>query len=209
MKRSPAAPWLATMSRLAVGAVAVGAAAFPPMALGACGKHSPQAVPEGEGTPSPSASVVTISVGLGACDDLPTCERECDAGSADRCRRLAASYALGNGAPRDEARGTALYERACAMNDAPACVFAGQMHEYAHGVPKDAAAAVHFYERACDLGWSAGCYNLAIMLENGRGIARDRAKAAVLYQGACAAGAKTACDRARELQASPDAGVPR
>jgi TPR repeat protein len=192
--------WIATLGAFALGALGA-------VTLGACGKQS---APIGEGAPSPSASVLTISVGLGACDDLATCERECDAGSADRCRRLAASYALGNGAPRDETRGTALYEQACAMNDAPACVFAGQMHEYAHGVPKDAAAAVRFYARACDLGWSAGCYNLAIMLENGRGIARDPAKAAALYQSACAAGAKTACDRAHDLQASAaDAGEAR
>lgn len=172
--------------------------------LGACSKHS---TPAGEGAPSPSASVLTITAGIGVCDDLATCERECDAGSADRCRRLAATYAMGNGAPRDEARGTALYERACAMGDAPACVFAGQMHEYAHGVPKDAAAAVRFYARACDLKWSAGCYNLAIMFENGRGVERDPGKAAVLYENACAAGAKPACDRAHDLEAqAPDSG---
>ena len=213
MKRGSGDPWIAAIAALeaignvAFGAVAFGALAFACAAIGACSKHSPCG---GEGAPSPSASVLTISVGLGACDDLATCERECDAGSADRCRRLAASYALGSGASRDEARGTALYERACAMNDAPACVFAGQMHEYAHGVPKDEAAAVHFYAHACDLGWSAGCYNLAIMFENGRGVARDPGKAAALYQGACAAGAKTACDRARDLQASAsDAGEGR
>jgi TPR repeat protein len=152
--------------------------------------------------PASSARVTTIDVGIGACDDIATCERECDAGSADRCRRLAASYALGNGAARDEARGTELYERACAMNDAPSCVFAGQMHEYAHGVPKDEARGVRFYEKACNLGWQAGCYNLAIMLERGRGVAPDRAKAAALYAGACRAGAQIACAKAQGSEAT-------
>lgn len=146
----------------------------------------------------PSASVVSIGVAVGTCDDVALCEKECDAGSADRCRRLAATYAFGRGVNKDEAAATNLYAHACDMGDAPACVFAGQMHEYAHGVPKDDAEAVRLYDRACDLGWAAGCYNLAIMFENGRGVPRDRAKAAALYGVACAAGAKPACDKARD-----------
>jgi TPR repeat protein len=170
-------------------------------ALGACDR--PRATPR-EDT-APSASVIQVGVGVGTCSDLATCESECDGGSADRCRRLAASYAFGEGVPKDEARATALYEHACDLGDAPACVFAGQMHEYAHGVPKDDAKAAALYSRACDAGWTAGCYNLAIMFENGRGVGIDRAKAASLYDQACRAGAKTACDRARSLR-GPDAG---
>jgi TPR repeat protein len=154
-----------------------------------------------EGQPAPSASVVSIGVTLGTCSDLSLCESECDAGSADRCRRLAATYSVGDGVTRDEARATALYERACDMSDAPACVFAGQMHEYAHGVPKDDARAARLYERACNAGWAAGCYNLAIMFENGRGVALDRDKAEGLYDAACSAGAKPACERAKGLRA--------
>lgn len=147
---------------------------------------------------APSASVVTIGVSLGTCDDVGLCERECNAGSADRCRRLAATYAFGRGVEKDEALATAIYARACDMKDAPACVFAGQMNEYAHGVPKDDRAAARFYERACDLAWAAGCYNFAIMVENGRGVPRDQAKAGELYALACSAGAKAACSKARD-----------
>ena len=149
--------------------------------------------------------MITIGNTLGGCPDLDACENECDAGSADRCRRLAVTYAFGTGVDKDEVRATALYERACVMKDPPACVFAGQMHEYAHGVPKDDARAALFYERACDMRWPAGCYNLAIMYEHGRGVPTDRDKAADLYQMACTAGAKVSCDKARELHspASP------
>jgi len=149
--------------------------------------------------PAPSASVVTIGNTIGTCPDLAACERECDAGSADRCRRLAASYAFGQGAEKDEARATALYEHACDMKDAPACLFSGQMHEFAHGVAKDDTAAARFYGRACDLEYAAGCYNLAILFERGQGVPKDRAKAGDLYQVACTAGAKQACDRARDM----------
>jgi len=172
------------------------------LVLAACGRShsSPEAV---EGTPAPSSSVITIGAAIGSCDDVAMCARECDGGSADRCRRLAATYALGQGVDKDEARATALYAKACDMKDPPACVFAGQMNEYAHGVPKNDAAAARFYERACDLEWATGCYNLAIMLEHGRGVPVDRPKAGALYQIACTAGAKSACSKVTEMQQPP------
>jgi len=160
--------------------------------------------PSSDGQPAPSASVITLGLSIGACDDdVQACESECDAGSADRCRRLAATYALGRGATQDETRATALYERACAMRDPSACVFAGQMHEYARGVPKDDARAASLYERACDLQWPGGCYNLAIMVERGRGVPQDRKRAGDLYQIACTAGEKASCEKAAEMHGPP------
>jgi len=127
--------------------------------------------------PAPSASVITLGVELGACTDVEACDRECRQGSADRCRRLAASYEFGRGVDKDEAKATTLYELGCAMKDPSSCVFAGQMHEYARGVPADAAKATKLYTQACDAQWAGGCYNEAIMYENGRGVPADRAKA--------------------------------
>ncbi len=157
----------------------------------------------GQQQAAPSASVVTIGAALGACQDIAVCERECDSGSADRCRRLAASYSLGEGVDRDETRATALYERACEMKDPSACVFAGQDHEFARGVPKEDTTAARYYRRACDMQWAPGCYNLAIMYERGAGVPANREKAGDLCQIACTAGAKQACDKAREMHASP------
>ncbi|HEX3344403.1 MAG TPA: hypothetical protein VHS09_07505, partial [Polyangiaceae bacterium] len=125
------------MRRRRAGALAV------LLALGLVGCHR-GASSSGE-EPAPTASVVSIGNTIGTCPDLGACEKECDAGSADRCRRLAATYAFGQGVDKDEARATALYEHACAMKDAPACLFAGQMHEFAHGGPKDDTAAARFY----------------------------------------------------------------
>jgi TPR repeat protein len=163
--------------------------------------------------PAPSSSVITLGVEVGTCPDVPACERECDAGSADRCRRLAATYAFGKGVDKDETHAAALYEHACRMSDPSACVFAGQMHEFERGVPKDDAKAAHFYERACNLGWAPGCYNLAIMYERGTGVVADRHKAGDLYQTACTSGAKAACEKAKEMRAPPpnpffDGGLP-
>jgi uncharacterized protein len=153
--------------------------------------------------PAPSASVITLGLAIGTCDNVEVCERECDAGSADRCRRLGATYALGRGASQDETRATALYEQACNMNDPSACLFAGQMNEFARGVAKDDVKAARFYERSCDLQWAAGCYNLAIVFERGTGVRQDRARAGELYQKACTAGAKSSCEKAKEMHEPP------
>ncbi len=175
----------------------VGLLLAPGLALAGCHRDRSQ----GQDAPGPSASVITVGVALGACEDIPACERECDAGSSDRCRRLAASYAFGQGVSKDETRAESLYEHACGMADPSACMFAGQMTEYAHGVEKDDAKAARFYARACELQWAPGCYNLAIMYERGTGVPQDRAKAGDLYQASCTAGAKLACEKAREMQA--------
>jgi TPR repeat protein len=177
--------------------------------LAACGKHRSSS----EGQPAPSSSVITLGIELGTCPDVPACERECDAGSSDRCRRLAMSYAFGKGVDKDETKATELLVRACDMGDPSSCVFAGQSYEYEHGVPKDFAKAARFYEKGCDLKWAPGCYNLAIMYERGTGVPMDRQKAADLYQFACTAGASQACDKAKEMHAPPalpflDGGFP-
>jgi TPR repeat protein len=180
---------------------------------GSSGSSSGEARPGAPGLTAPSASVITLGVALGTCPDLAFCEAECDAGSADRCRRLAATYAMGKQVAKDETKATALYEQACALKDASACMFAGQMHEFARGVPRDTAKAVEFYQRSCDLAWAPGCYNLAIMYERGTGVPADRAKAADMYQIACTAGAQQACVKARQLHEAPvpfflDGGLP-
>jgi TPR repeat protein len=178
---------------------------------GAACKRSHSSARQGE--PAPSSSVISIGVALGTCDDIATCERECDAGSADRCRRLAASYAFGKGVDQNETQATALYGHACDMNDPSACVFAGQNYEFARGAPKNDATAARLYERACDLRWAPGCYNLAIMYERGTGVPASRERAGELYQVACTAGARQACDKAREMHEPPtppflDGGLP-
>jgi TPR repeat protein len=198
---------VATVTSAAVSrasAALAGWSALALLVLAACDR--PRGSPDD--APAPSASVMSIGVTMGTCSDLATCESECDGGSADRCRRLAASYAFGEGVVRDEAKATSLYEHACDLGDPPGCVFAGHMHEYARGVPKDEARAAALYGRACDAGWAAGCYNQAIMVEDGRGVAVDRAKATALYDTACRAGAKPACDKARALRGPPDSGAP-
>jgi len=155
---------------------------------------------------APSASVIAIANALGTCDDLALCDRECDAGSSDRCR-LGVNYEFGKGVEKDGVHATALYERSCGMGNVDACVSAGRMYEFHHGVAKDDAKATGYYTRACDLGDPTGCANLAVMLENGRGVPKDLPRAAALYQRACDKGAGLACERAHALRNAAEAGA--
>jgi len=158
------------------------------------------------GSPAPSASVITIAAGIGFCDNLAICERECDGGSSDRCRRLGVNYEFGHGVDVDGAHATALYAKACEMKNSEACIAAGRMHEFHHGVPKDDAKAVAFYKLACDLGDGPGCVNLAIMLESGRGTEKDVVKAAAIYSTWCGQGSSLACAHAKALRGGQGSG---
>jgi TPR repeat protein len=174
---------------------------FPRLGCGSSGGAAAGADPS---IPAPSSSVITIAAGMGFCENLETCERECDAGSSDRCRRLGVNYEFGHGVEVDGVHATQLYERSCGMGNADGCLASGRMYEFHHGVAKDDVKAVSFYTRACDLGDGAGCANLAIMLENGRGVAKDTAKAAQLFTRACERGSSLACAHAKSLRATSD-----
>ena len=169
-------------------------AAFASLALFACQGEKSKAAP------APSSSVVSIGVGMQGCDDVPLCQKRCDDGNGDTCRRLGVTFQLGQGAPKDLPRATASFVKACALKSAMGCVSAGQMYEYAHGVDKDVARAADFYRIACELSYAPGCHNFAIMVENGRGVPQDDLLAARYYDMACAAGATVACTRAAELR---------
>jgi TPR repeat protein len=180
-----------TLSRSAALAFVLG---FP--RLSACGSTG-----TGESSPAPSASVVTIAAGIGFCESLEVCEKECDGGSSDRCRRLGVNYEFGHGVDVDGEHATVLYAKACTMGNGDGCLAAGRMYEFHHGVPKDDAKAVGYYGRACDVGDEAGCANLAIMLESGHGVERDAVRAAKLFADACGQGSSLACAHAKALGA--------
>jgi TPR repeat protein len=177
----------------------VALAAFPRLACGASSREAPGVDPL---APAPSASVITIAAGMGFCEDLAICDRECSSGSSDRCRRLGVNYEFGHGVVVDGVHATALYEQACRMGNPDGCLAAGRMYEFHHGVTKDDAKAVALYTRACDMSFAAGCANLAIMLEAGRGIAKDEAMAGQLFSRACEQGSSLACEHARKLSAA-------
>jgi TPR repeat protein len=171
------------------------------LAATGCTKGDQGAIPSDKDYAAASVPPMQIANAMGACEDLAVCERECDAGSGDRCRRLGVSYEFGQGVPKDVKQSIALYERSCDLGNATGCEAAGRMYEF-HAEPKDLTKAASFLKRACDIGWQSGCANYALLLEQGRGVPRDVARAKQLYEGACKAGAGLACDRLKILAAS-------
>ncbi len=154
-----------------------------------------------EENPQAAPSVIAIANMFGTCEDIAVCEAECDAGNADRCRKVGTTYQFGTkSVAKDDKRALAYYESACAMKNGAACVSAGQMYEFHHGVDKDDVKAAAFYKQGCDLQSQVGCANYAIMLEKGRGVAKDETAAAILYDKACREGAGLACDRLKVLK---------
>jgi hypothetical protein len=169
----------------------------------ACSKTQPTA--DDPFKPQPQSTVTLVNA-MGVCDDVPLCERECDGGAGDRCRRLGATYEFGKDGGKDDVRATSYYERACGLGNSEGCVSAGRMYEFAHGVAKDDTKAAGFYDKACTIGDQVGCANLGILVEAGRGVKQDLARAKELYGSACKAGAGLACDRLKRLAATADGG---
>jgi TPR repeat protein len=185
--------------RLPVTNVIVAAALAACAMTAACKKGGSESLPsEPEYTAPSSPPPVQMVNTISGCDDLDLCFRECDAGAADRCRRVGVSYEFGRGAPKDVKASIAWYERSCDMGNAAGCESAGRMYEY-HLEPKDFEKAAALYRKSCEIGWQGGCANWAIMLENGRGTAKDLGKARELYAGACKAGAGLACERLKAI----------
>lgn len=151
-----------------------------------------------------SAKRISVNFGQGACADTAECDRRCDAGEADQCRRIGDTLLFAPDGGEDDARATAYYAHACELGNAPACLSAGHMNEYHRGVHKDDTKAADYYRHGCDKGHVPSCTNYAIMIENGRGVDKDVASAIRLYREACSAGVGLACDRLRAL--SVDAG---
>jgi TPR repeat protein len=154
-----------------------------------------------------SAKRISVTFGQGACPDAAECDKRCEAGEADQCRRLGDTFQFQPDGGSDEARASAYYVRGCDMGSAPACLSAGRMYEYHHGVAEDDARAAGYYKRGCEKGHVPSCANYAIMLENGRGIAKDTPSAIKLYRDACASGAGLACDRLRALSVDASTGT--
>ena len=135
-------------------------------------------------TSAPSALLpVQIVNKMAGCDDSATCERECDAGAGDRCRRPRRELRVRRGGRQGRAEVDCLVRARVRFPESRlGREAAGRMYEF-HAEPKDYAKAAHFYERSCAIGWQGGCANYAITLESGRGVEKDCAKARALLGG--------------------------
>lgn len=127
-------------------------------------------------------------------------QRDCDAGKAPACMRLAAAYDSGLGLAPDEARSQTLFERACELGDYEGCVSLGvQLDARASTNPEGPARAVDLYRKACDQNVASGCLFLGYTYSGDGGhvgAPPDPALAATHFKKACELGSSEACSEA-------------
>jgi len=133
----------------------------------------------------------------------------CASGQGDACYNAGLLFYNGrDGAPRDRARSSRVYERGCDLGDPRACNNLGDALAYGQGLKRDLPRAAAVYEKACHLGEALGCGNLGYSAEHGAGVPRDLERARALYRAACATRDPYGCLHA-EMLAAEDAGAPR
>ncbi|MDD4911578.1 MAG: tetratricopeptide repeat protein [Sideroxydans sp.] len=86
---------------------------------------------------------------------------------------LGLMYLLGQGIPKDEAKGVQLITASAEGGFADAQFNLGAMFENGHGVEKDLAAALAWYTKSAEQGYAAAQGNLGMMYANARGVDQD------------------------------------
>jgi TPR repeat protein len=71
--------------------------------------------------------------------------------------KLAEALEKGQGAKRDVARASTLYQTACDAGSGVACNNLGALYATGDGVPKDTLRAVGLYRRGCDQATAMSC----------------------------------------------------
>ena len=102
---------------------------------------------------------VVVAVALTFCEDAEGQNAQglrlaCDGGSATACYSLGSMYWIGEGAARDRARATRLFQQACDGGEPMSCYVAGFMYDSGRGVPRDLARAATLFQQACDGGYA-------------------------------------------------------
>jgi TPR repeat protein len=95
---------------------------------------------------------------------LEQLKKRCNQGQRASCFKVAMSYDMGVGVPRDLREAAYWHERACALGAAPSCYNLAVMYEKGEGVSKDAGKAARFYaeeirllEKSCKEGLPDAC----------------------------------------------------
>ncbi len=134
--------------------------------------------------------------------------------SASECNELGARFAAApagpsgvtapegsEGAPKDAAMASRLFQRACDLGSAAGCNNLGLAYKRAQGVPEDYTLAMASFERACSGGLAEGCSNQGVLYEHGLGVSVNLGDAQRLYQQACRRGSALGCSNLGALYA--------
>lgn len=111
-----------------------------------------------------------------------------DEGYVAAINNLGATYQLGIGVRRDNAKALAWYEKAADKDFVPSMAILGWMYHAGVGTEKDDAKAVEWYEKAAEGGSGSAMHNLGHLYNRGSGVPINPEKAAEWFHRSAEAG---------------------
>jgi len=125
--------------------------------------------------------------------DYADCEKQCDAGNAPSCGRVAYYTLVGEHFERDAAKAVKLFDQACQDGYTVACASLGGLYVEGEVVERDVDEGVALLEKACDDGDARFCSFLAQMSYVGNGVPKDMNRAAKYASRGCFGGSAGGC----------------
>ncbi|WP_298217638.1 tetratricopeptide repeat protein [Halothiobacillus sp.] len=101
-------------------------------------------------------------------------------------------YCVGQGVPKDMAKGLSWYQRAADQGFAPGQLALGTMYYNGEGVKQDYTLAAKWFRLAAERGYDRAQSNLAAMYMNGTGVPQDYTQAVKWFRAAANQGYATA-----------------
>lgn len=128
-------------------------------------------------------------------------QQACERGELDMCLQIGKAYVLGEGVPKDKARGLQYLNKGCDGNVAAACTRLG-VTLLMHGpvTPEDLVKGVASVRKGCDNKDGEGCSFLGTIsagLIRIEGLERNEALARDYYKKACDYGHQQSCPLAK------------
>jgi TPR repeat protein len=105
-----------------------------------------------------------------------------EAGDAEAQYQLGATYALGQGVPRNYKAAVSWFRRAAEQDHIGAAYNLGVMYAGGRGVRQDFAEALRWYRKAADQGHTAAQASLGALYALGRGVEKDDANALAWFR---------------------------
>lgn len=125
--------------------------------------------------------------------DYTDCEKQCDAGNAPSCGRVAYYTLKGEHFERNAPKAVKLFEKACDDGYSVACASLGSLYVTGEAVKKDPDKGALLLERACNDGDARFCSFLAQMSYVGNGVPKDMDRAAKYGYRGCFGGSAGGC----------------
>lgn len=140
-------------------------------------------------------------------DDIPDCEKQCEAGDPGSCSRMGYYHQIGKGTSKDLAQAASLYKKACDGGFTVGCASLGALYVLGEGVKKDTEKGIGLVQKACEAGDTRYCAFLGQVLYTGNLVPKDPNRAARFLRLACNGGASDGCFLYGELYRKGIAGL--